>query len=221
MAFVRRFGTIRPFSLLFMSQTKFLVFEGLDGSGKDTQLERTVSYLRKKDKYTQIWITREPTGATEAGREIARRLANEGFKNGEEAVELYVRDRTEQSEIRRGILKHSHILSSRFDLSTYGYQCAQGLSFNAVRSAHDYSKILLPDVTFFFDVSMENIEKRLAGRGEKKEFFEELGFLAKVREKYLEAYERLKNERRIVYIDANGTPDETFEGVRAVLDSLS
>ncbi len=45
---------------------KFLVFEGLDGSGKDTQLEKAVSYLRKKDKYAQIWITREPTGATEA-----------------------------------------------------------------------------------------------------------------------------------------------------------
>ncbi|MDQ1343542.1 MAG: dTMP kinase, partial [Patescibacteria group bacterium] len=147
-----------------MPLPKFLVFEGLDGSGKDTQLEKAFSYLRKKDKYAQIWVTREPTSATESGREIARKLRNEGFKDGYEAVALYVKDRTEQSEIRRGILKHSHILSSRFDLSTYAYQCAQGLSFEEVRNAHDYSKILLPDVTFLFDVSMENVEKRLFGR---------------------------------------------------------
>ncbi|MDQ1343959.1 MAG: dTMP kinase, partial [Patescibacteria group bacterium] len=161
------------------------------------------------------------TGATEAGREIARRLTGEGFRDGNEAVALYVKDRTEQSDIRRNVLSHSHILSSRFDLSTYAYQCAQGLSFEEVRNAHDYSKILLPDVTFLFDVSMENVEKRLFGRGEKKEFFEDLAFLAKVREKYLEAYEKLKNERDIRLIDANGSPEETFEAVRSVIDSLS
>lgn len=183
-------------------------------------MERAVSYLRKKDKYAQIWITREPTGATEAGREIARRLKNEGFKDGHEALALYVRDRTEQSEIRRGMLRHSHVVASRFDLSTYAYQGAQGLSFEEIRVAHDYSKILLPDVTFLFDVSVETVEKRLAGRGEAKEFFEELGFLSRVRDKYLEAYERLKSERRIVLVDANGGIEETFAAVKSVIDGF-
>lgn len=56
---------------------KFIVFEGLDGSGKDTQLNKAVDYMRTRDKYAQIWITREPTNNTIAGKEIARRLKAE------------------------------------------------------------------------------------------------------------------------------------------------
>ncbi|MBP8017115.1 dTMP kinase [Candidatus Gracilibacteria bacterium] len=197
---------------------KFIVFEGLDGSGKDTQLDNALSYIRQKNKYSQLWITREPTHNTEAGREIAKKLKEGGFKSGYEALDLYVKDRIEQTAIRKEILKHSHILSSRFDYSTYAYQVAQGLSFEEVYKAHDYSKILIPDITFIFDVSIENIEKRLSGRGDKKEFFEELSFLKIVREKYLEAYEKLKNERNIYLIDANNSIKETFEEVKKILD---
>lgn len=46
--------------------SKFIVFEGLDGSGKDTQLNKAVEYIRTMDKYAQIWITREPTTNTKA-----------------------------------------------------------------------------------------------------------------------------------------------------------
>lgn len=107
---------------LTTKMNKFIVFEGLDGSGKDTQLNKAVDYMRTRDKYAQIWITREPTNNTVAGREIARRLKQEGFKDGHEALMLYVQDRIEQTLIRREILQHSHIIASRFDNSTYAYQ---------------------------------------------------------------------------------------------------
>ena len=196
----------------------FIVFEWIDWSWKDTQLEKVFSYLREKDKHIQIWVTKEPTKNTVAWKKILEKLASSGFKDWKEALELFVADRMEQSEIRREISKHSVILSSRFDYSTFAYQAVQWMSFDEIYSAHDYKNILLPDLTFIFDINDENIEKRLKARNSKKEFFEDLEFLKKVKKKYLETYEKLKGERNIFLIDANGTIEEVFEKVKIILD---
>ena len=195
----------------------FIVFEWLDWSWKDTQLEKTVSFLRKLNKNLQIWITKEPTANTESGRKILERLATTWFSSGKEALELFAKDREEQTEIRKQILKHSVILSSRFDYSTFAYQWAQWVTFEEVFEAHNYEKILIPDLTFIFDVNTETIKKRLETRWSEKEFFEDLEFLKKVREKYLEAYEILKKTRNIVLIDGNGTIEKVFENVKIEL----
>lgn len=195
----------------------FIVFEWLDWSWKDTQLEKTVSFLRKLNKNLQIWITKEPTANTESGRKILEKLSTTWFSSGKEALELFAKDREEQTEIRKQILKHSVILSSRFDYSTFAYQWAQWVTFEEVFEAHNYEKILIPDLTFIFDVNTETIEKRLEKRWSEKEFFEDLEFLKKVREKYLEAYEILKKTRNIVLIDGNGTIEEVFENVKIEL----
>lgn len=195
----------------------FIVFEWLDWSWKDTQLEKTVSFLRKLNKNLQIWITKEPTANTESGRKILEKLSTTWFSSGKEALELFAKDREEQTEIRKQILKHSVILSSRFDYSTFAYQWAQWVTFEEVFEAHNYEKILIPDLTFIFDVNTETIEKRLEKRWIEKEFFEDLEFLKKVREKYLEAYEILKKTRNIVLIDGNGTIEEVFENVKIEL----
>ena len=73
-------------------------------------------------------------------------------------------------------------------------------------------------MTFIFDVSIENIEQRLKSRWWKKEFFENLEFLKKVRENYLETYEKLKDKRNIYLIDANKSVEEVFENVKKIID---
>ena len=196
----------------------FIVFEWVDWSWKDTQLDKTFAYLRKKDKNIQIWSTKEPTKNTESWRKILEKLSWDGFKNWREALELFAKDREEQTEIRKNILQHSTILSSRFDYSTFAYQWAQWLTFDEIYEAHNYKNILIPDLTFIFDVNLENIEKRISERWAKKEFFEELDFLNKVRKLYLDSAEKLKSERNIVIIDANRSIEEVFEDVKTELD---
>ena len=196
----------------------FIVFEWVDWSWKDTQLDKTFAYLRKKDKNIQIWSTKEPTKNTESWRKILEKLSWDGFKDWREALELFAKDREEQTEIRKNILQHSTILSSRFDYSTFAYQWAQWLTFDEIYEAHNYKNILIPDLTFIFDVNLENIEKRIFERWAKKEFFEELDFLNKVRKLYLDSAEKLKSERNIVIIDANRSIEEVFEDVKTELD---
>ena len=196
----------------------FIVFEWVDWSGKDTQLDKTFAYLRKKDKNIHIWTTQEPTRSTESGKKALEKLSWDGFKDGREALELFVKDREEATPFRREMMKSSTILSSRFDYSTFAYQWAQWLTFDEIYEAHNYKNILIPDLTFIFDVNLENIEKRISERWAKKEFFEELDFLNKVRKLYLDSAEKLKPERNIVIIDANRSIEEVFEDVKTELD---
>lgn len=197
----------------------FIVFEWVDGAGKDTQLNKTFEYLWKKNKYLQLWKTREPTFYTESWKLIAYKLKNWWFSSVQEALDLYIQDRKEQTVIRKEILKHSIILSSRFDYSTYAYQWVGWLSFDEIYKAHDdYKDILEPDLTFIFYLDKDNIKKRLTKRWEDKEFFENIDFLEKVNQKYIETAEKLKKRRNIYLINANGTIEEIFNEVKKVLD---
>jgi len=196
----------------------FIVFEWVDGSWKDTQLNKVFSYLRDKNKNIQIWTTKEPTDNTISWKQILEKLKSTWFASAEEALELYVKDREEQTIIRKEILKHSTILSSRFDYSTYAYQWSSWLSFDYIESYHNYENILVPDLTFIFDVNDENITYRLSKRWWQKEFFEEIDFLKKVRYNYLKIYEKFKTTRNIYLIDANWSIDEVFKQVKEVID---
>lgn len=197
----------------------FIVFEWVDGSGKDTQLNKAFEYIREKNKNQQIWVTKEPTANTTAGKKILQKLAWEWFQDGEEALSLYVADREEQTQIRKQILKHSFILSSRFDYSTYAYQWVQGLTFDYIYQAHNYESIMIPDVTFIFQVSRQNIESRLKNRWWEKEFFENIDFLCQVQAKYLETADKLRDQRNIYIIDANKSIDDVFMDIKNILDT--
>ena len=199
----------------------FIVFEGVDGSGKDTQLNKVFEYIWERNKNAQIWKTKEPTAYTESWKKILEKLKWPWFSSAKEALELYVKDREEQTEIRKEILAHSIILSSRFDYSTYAYQWVSWLSFEEIEKAHNYEKIIIPDISFIFNVSRENIEKRLKKRWWEKEFFENIDFLEKVNKKYLEVAEKLKNKRKIYIIDANKTIEEVFREVKNILDKYN
>lgn len=196
----------------------FIVFEWVDGSGKDTQLNKVFEYLWERNKNLQIWKTKEPTNYTKSWKIILEKLKSWGFSSPEEALKLYVKDREEQTIIRKEILKHSLILSSRFDYSTYAYQGSSWISFEKIKHSHNYENIIIPDITFIFDVSSENIEKRLKNRWWKKEFFENINFLTKANWKYLEVAEKLKWERKIYIIDANESIEKTFNNIKNILD---
>jgi len=199
----------------------FIVFEWVDWSGKDTQLNKVLEYLSERNKNLQIWKTKEPTAFTESGKIILEKLKKWWFSSPQEALQLYVSDREQQTQIRKEISKHSIILSSRFDYSTYAYQWSSWISFDEIYSYHNYENILIPDITFIFNVSKENIEKRLNKRWWEKEFFEEIDFLEKVNNKYLKTVKLLEKQRVIYIIDANKDIEDVFTSVKNILDKYN
>jgi dTMP kinase len=194
---------------------KYFCFEGLDGSGKDTQLNLTTKWLRDKSSRGQVLLTSEPWDWTHAGKIIAHKLKNGGFTNPLEALNLYVSDRIEQTLFRRNILRAANIIGSRSDLSTYAYQGMQWVSFDEIREAHDYPSwaILIPDLTFYFQAAIETVLSRVDKRWGEREYFETTERLTKSHEQYLKAIEYLKWERKIIIIDASRSIEKIFEDV--------
>ena len=195
-----------------MEKTYFITFEGIDGSGKDTQLFELVKAIKNDDhypfgnKYSNIWVTRNPTRITKHGIEISDLIRQENV-DGKTAARLYIQDRIEHSQIIKEILKHSHVLSSRYDVSTLTYQYAQGENFDELYNLHkfeDENGCIIPDLTIIFQISVEVSFKRLSSRGEVTECFEKLDFQKKLVGAQEYCIKRLKEKgRKIILVNAN------------------
>ncbi len=191
----------------------FINYEGIDGSGKDTQLLIAAEKIKDDDgeifgnKYSNIWITREPTRITKSGNEICD-LMRGNVSDGERFAKLFIGDRIEHSRIIENIIPHSHILTSRYDISTFSYQMAQGLDFKTMYSEHKFGEkggAIIPDLTLVFDLPVDEAFKRMGKRDSAKEIFEVRNFQEKVRENIFYVVDELKklDGRRIEIINAN------------------
>jgi dTMP kinase len=189
----------------------FITFEGIDGSGKDTQLTLLAKVIRDGkvffgDKYSPLWLTREPTKLTEPGKEISNLLLQKELSK-EKAAELFIKDRIEHSKLIKQQLQHSIVLSSRYDISTLTYQVAQGMDFDLLYQQHKYGEehgALLPDITLVFEVPVEEVLKRLSKRTSQKiEYFEQEELLKKIEQTQKVIIQKLQEKgRKILIINA-------------------
>jgi len=214
-----------------MEKTYFITFEGIDGSGKDTQLFELTKSIKNDDnypfgnKYSNIWITRNPTKITKHGIEISN-LIREKEVDGKTAARLYIKDRIEHTQIIKSILKHSHVLTSRYDVSTLTYQLAQGEDFDELYKMHNFEEdigCIFPDLTIIFEIDAEISFKRINSRGEATECFEKLDFQKKLVEAQKYCVNKLKEKgRNIILVNANQTinkvREEMLEKINIVLN---
>jgi dTMP kinase len=213
----------------------FITFEGLDGSGKGTQLLRLEALIKDHknnflgDKYSPIWSTREPTKLTKPGLEIANGMAQHKDISGEDAAKLFVEDRIihTQNYILPRLFEGSFVLSDRYDLSTLSYQLTQGIAFDELYKMHRYEegKTFVPHLTLVFDLPVEEAQRRINLRDEKKEQFENLEFQTLLYEKQEEVLYSLsfyQPGREIIRINANQNVDDvTKEMVDKINDSFA
>lgn len=169
----------------------FITFEGIDGSGKTTQLKRLAKSLRQAGR--DVVETREP-GGTPLG--IRLRTA---FLESDSEVEplaellLFAADRAQHIHevIRPSLAAGKIVLSDRYADATTAYQGA-GRGFNAELVARVVSiatEGLVPGLTLFFDIPPETAADRMAFRHPDKRNRmddESIEFYTRVREKYLE-----------------------------------
>ncbi|MEN9626382.1 MAG: hypothetical protein RL557_710 [archaeon] len=185
----------------------FIVFEGIDGSGKGTQMLLLAEYIKKLDKYQDILLTHEPWKS----KKIKERLEKEkdAFSSGLEIARLFVHDRKMHSNrliiptIRKGIF----VVCDRYILSTVAYQSTQGIPISRLVHMHSKKKILVPDVTFFIDVPSEIAEERLKKRGDPIEKFEKREFRDKLIHQYKEVIRQFQDKRQENIIVIDGSKD--------------
>lgn len=150
-----------------MAKGKFITFEGGDGSGKTTQLQLTVTWLKSQGK--DVLQTFEP-GDTPLGKEI-RRLLLSGEHTPVPASELlmFLADRAQHVEqvIKPALAAGKWVVCDRYTDSTLAYQLA-GRKLEATEILNDMlvwaEQGLTPDKTIWLDLSVEDAAKRMASR---------------------------------------------------------
>lgn len=201
---------------------KFITIEGTDGSGKSTQIELLMDYLRKKG--ADVIFTREPGGTqiSEKIREIILDVNNSEMTGITEAL-LYAAARSQHVEekIIPALEAGKIIVCDRFVDSSIAYQgAARGLGAEKIMGINEAALHgIMPDMTLFFDLSPEKgilrkKNERALDRLEK----EKMDF----HEKVYEGYKNLckKYPERIKPIDADRSIDEVHSEVIEVIDGL-
>ena len=191
---------------------RFIVFEGIDGAGKTTQLDRTEKAFL--DAGIPVFRTAEPT-SSETGKLLRRALSGEIKKTPAELALLFTLDRAEHNkEIEKALAEGKTVLCDRYYYSTIAYQ-GSATSPEWVKCLNlDCPDIRTPDLCIFLDLMPDESIRRIASRGEAAEIYETKAQLAAIRQNFLDTLKALPN---VHVVDASGSPDEVEETIRKVL----
>lgn len=203
----------------------FITFEGIEGSGKSTQISLLAEWLRNELGTAPI-VTREPGGCPIANqiRSTLLDAANNGMDERAELL-LYAAARAQHMAevIQPALNNNNFVLCDRFTDATIAYQgYGRGLSTELIEELNNLAtQGVAPDLTLLFDFHPEEgvnraKERNANAEGPNEDRFEQeaLAFHHRVRIGYL-ALE--KKYPRIQLIDANGSIDEVFERIKTVL----
>ncbi|MGC8792594.1 MAG: dTMP kinase [Bryobacteraceae bacterium] len=209
-------------STIEQARGRFISFEGLDGSGKTTQIERLARRLRERG--LEVVIAVEP-GGTRVGEQIRAILLdvnNHGLSPQAELL-LYFASRAQNvvEVIRPALARGAVVLADRFTDSTMAYQgYGRGLGEEVVRDLHRIAcGDLEPDLTLLLDVEPEAGLARARGRGALNRMDDQAReFYRRVRAGYLEMARRSPERFRL--LDASLGVDEVAARVWDVVASF-
>ena len=198
-----------------MKKGKFIVFEGIDGSGKTTQARMLVEYLESVGR--RVVLTAEPTSLP-SGRALREALSGKVKKSECQMAVMFVDDRIahnicEGEGIRALIDGGVDVICDRYYYSTLAYQ-GQSTDYEWVKSMNlRCPEIQHPDVCIYIDILPEQSLERIAKGRDSVEIYENMETLTKVREQFLSVIHDLENEENICIIDGYREQNQVFEDV--------
>jgi dTMP kinase len=198
---------------------RFVVFEGVDGSGKTTQARLAADLLRASGR--TVIETREP-GGTVLGERLREVLLDSGTGMVSAAAEVALfaaaRAQLVAELIAPARARGEWVVCDRFLASSLAYQgVGRGLGIRAVRDANALAvNGCTPDLTIIVDVPLD-VARARRGRGDRIEA-EGAEFHARVAAGYREL--ALEDPAHVLMVDGSGTPPEVHERVAALLRGL-
>jgi dTMP kinase len=190
---------------------RFIVIEGLDGSGKSTQMAKLAEFLRKRGN--DVVETFEPTDG-KIGKEIRNILKEHRKMDSTDFQMLYVKDREEhlREVIEPALREGKIVLCDRYMVSTLAFGSIGGADLEKLKIENENFPV--PEITVFIDVTPEECIKRIKKRGEGIDLFEKEEKLKIARGTYLkigETYSEFK------VVDGNRSKEEIFEDVKKLV----
>jgi dTMP kinase len=161
----------------------FILFEGIDGSGKTTLSKLLFQYFSSNG--IPAVLDHEPTDS-QWGNRLRIRL-QQNIAEADELLELFIKDREDDVNriIQPSLNSGKAVILDRYYYSNAAYQGAMGISPVSIIQENTKRNFPKPDRTYFIDISPELAIERINSRNNQTEIFEKAEFLKKVREIYL------------------------------------
>jgi len=203
----------------------FITFEGLDGTGKSTQLRRAVQYIRKSGH--RVLVTREP-GGTRTGERIRDILLASKTGNlapmAELALMYAARAQLLEERVRPALARGEVVVSDRYNTASFAYQgYGRKLGMATVRA---FDRVICgttqPDLTIILDLDPRRALGRAVGRDTRRQSqldrIEAQGqaFHQRVRKGYLAIARRAP--KRVKVVRADQTIAEIQRQIRTLID---
>ena len=199
---------------------RFIVFEGIDGAGKTTQIERLAARLRAEGR--RVLVTAEPTVSVSGGM-LRDALGGLQKRTACEMAAMFVLDRVFHNVNPDGICAMIDagydVICDRYYYSSMAYQGSQ-TDFAWVRDMNlNCPEIRRPDLCIFLDLSPEESLARIGRERTHTEIYEKKEILEAVRRQFLHVFEELDD--RVTVIDTTGRSiDEVAALVSAAVETL-
>ncbi len=187
-----------------------IVFEGIDGSGKSTQIQILKKILENKG--LDVVTFQEPSQSP-WGKKIKEKAAFSDSLSPEEELALFVKDRRDnvQKNLRPALTKNKIVLLDRYYFSTMAYQGAKGIDVERIRGLNEQFAVR-PDLVFILDVDAERGLNRIQDRKDKDLLFERHDFLIEVRK----IFTSFQGEN-IFHINSDNTPDKISDQIASIV----
>lgn len=199
----------------------FIVFEGIDGSGTTTQLNRLLKTCSARG--IKAIGTQEPTSSP-IGLLIRDFLSKKKDFAEETIIRLFATDRCQHIYGRDGIIENIEngflVCSDRYLFSSLAYQ---GFGDKKEKVIKENEGFPLPTILFFLDIEPSKAIQRIEKRGSEKEIYENTNFLTNVRENYLQTirfYQTHHPEMKTFILDATENEEDIAKKIEEVLERL-
>jgi dTMP kinase len=212
--------------------SRFITFEGVEGSGKTTQIQMLSERLEARA--VDHLLTREP-GGTPIGNQVRKVVLNPAYAEMTPACELLLYAAARAQHIAQvigpALAEGRIVLCDRFTDATLAYQgYGRGLSLDLIRSLHELEVLALrPNLTLIFDIdsraALTRARSRDGGASREEARFEQedVAFHDRVRQGYLDLVQW--DPGRYVVLDASGSVEEVhrrvLEGVTRLVPELT
>ena len=206
-----------------MERGRFIVFEGIDGAGKTTQVGLLAERLRGMGK--QVVITAEPTSLP-SGKALREVLGGRVKKSDCEIAAMFTLDRIAhnvdaESGIEKLVSEGAYVICDRYYYSSLAYQGSL-VDYGWVKSLNtECPEIRHPDLCVFLDLTPAESMRRISAGRESTEIYENDETLTRVREAFMRVIDDMSAVDNIVVVNAatdiSSISEKIFEQVRKIL----
>lgn len=187
-----------------MKSGKLIVLEGLDGSGKGTQIELLAAKMRQDGR--KVFLTAEPTASATGGL-IRDALGGFMQRDAYELSALFLADRifhniNPKNGIRHFLEQGIDVICDRYYYSSFAYQ-GKDANLEWVMSMNlNCPEIQKPDLCIFLDVDTDSCDERIEKNRFSREIYENKAEQEKIRRRFFEVFDLLKDTENIKIVNA-------------------